>query len=67
MFHSLLSVDTILLIVGLGLALYRLTRKKGLRPPGPKGYPIIGNVLDMPSVDECHTFTKWRDLYGSFS
>ncbi|KAF8987964.1 cytochrome P450 [Cyathus striatus] len=34
------------------------------RPPGPPGYPLIGNVFDMPSVDECKTFAKWRDEYG---
>lgn len=64
MFDSPLSVDTLLLFVGLSLALYKLARKKAPRPPGPKGYPIIGNVFDMPSINECDTFAKWRDQYG---
>lgn len=34
-------------------------------PRGPPGWPIIGNVLDMPSEQEWFKFTEWRDTYGS--
>ncbi|KAG6836101.1 hypothetical protein H0H93_011374 [Arthromyces matolae] len=33
-------------------------------PPGPKGYPIIGNLLDYPSAQEWKTFQKWGQKYG---
>ncbi|KAJ7067957.1 cytochrome P450 [Mycena amicta] len=33
-------------------------------PPGPKGLPIVGNVLDMPSEKEWETFSEWSDAYG---
>ncbi|KAJ7228990.1 cytochrome P450 [Mycena pura] len=33
-------------------------------PPGPKGLPIVGNVLDMPSEKEWETFSAWSDKYG---
>ncbi|KAK7677690.1 hypothetical protein QCA50_019381 [Cerrena zonata] len=33
-------------------------------PPGPKGYPIIGNLLDIPSVTPWRTFAKWSKVYG---
>ncbi|KAJ3547606.1 hypothetical protein NM688_g5385 [Phlebia brevispora] len=33
-------------------------------PPGPKGLPIIGNLLDMPRRKEHLTFAKWRKTYG---
>lgn len=35
-------------------------------PPGPKGYPIIGNMLDMPKLDEKPwlVYDKMRDVYG---
>ena len=52
-----------IIFVGLWIA----TRKKngGLPyPPGPKGLPLIGNVLDL-NVKEPHvTYTKWAEQYG---
>lgn len=33
-------------------------------PPGPRGYPFIGNMLDMPKVKESEVFTHWRERYG---
>ena len=33
-------------------------------PPGPKGFPIIGNLLDMPTSDEWVTFQKWSKDFG---
>ncbi|KIJ45825.1 hypothetical protein M422DRAFT_165839 [Sphaerobolus stellatus SS14] len=34
-------------------------------PPGPKGLPIIGNALDMPTDKEWLKFTKWKQQYGN--
>lgn len=51
-------------------ALYVLTRLLSSKksplplPPGPPPRPLIGNLLDMPSEKEWHTFTKWGELYG---
>ncbi|KAK7678444.1 hypothetical protein QCA50_018504 [Cerrena zonata] len=33
-------------------------------PPGPKGYPIIGNMLDVPSVMPWKAFQEWSKTYG---
>ncbi|KAJ7781604.1 cytochrome P450 [Mycena metata] len=33
-------------------------------PPGPKGLPLVGAVLDMPSEQEWVTFSKWADTWG---
>lgn len=33
-------------------------------PPGPKGLPIIGNVLEMPSSQEWKTFARWGKQWG---
>jgi hypothetical protein len=35
-------------------------------PPGPKGYPLIGNIFDM-SADKpwvVYSSDKWRKVYG---
>jgi hypothetical protein len=34
-------------------------------PPGPRGYPIIGNLLDL-RADQWLKFTEWRKTYGQF-
>ncbi|KAI0078416.1 cytochrome P450 [Panus rudis PR-1116 ss-1] len=33
-------------------------------PPGPKGYPIIGNLLDLPTVEPSKTYREWSNIYG---
>ncbi|KAG6917741.1 hypothetical protein DXG01_001279 [Tephrocybe rancida] len=41
-------------------------RKRGL-PPGPKGWPIVGNLFDMPKETMWHTFAEWGKTYGDIS
>ncbi|EPS98969.1 hypothetical protein FOMPIDRAFT_1125292 [Fomitopsis schrenkii] len=33
-------------------------------PPGPPGWPIIGNVFDMPTSYQWETFAAWGDRWG---
>ncbi|KAF5329779.1 hypothetical protein D9619_009098 [Psilocybe cf. subviscida] len=33
-------------------------------PPGPKGYPIIGNILDMPRSNQWRVYDDWAKTYG---
>ncbi|KAF8815593.1 cytochrome P450 [Phlegmacium glaucopus] len=33
-------------------------------PPGPRPYPIIGNLCDMPTIQPWLTYTKWQKEYG---
>jgi hypothetical protein len=35
-------------------------------PPGPRGYPIIGNVLELRSAQSWLKFADWRKKYGQF-
>ena len=40
---------------------------KGLPlPPGPKGYPLIGNLFDMPIDKAWVVYDEWRKTYGEF-
>lgn len=56
-----LSVFVLVLIY-----LIRRWRVKFPFPPGPSGYPIIGNIFDMPTVQHWQTYTKWGKQYGAF-
>ncbi|KAF7344988.1 Cytochrome P450 [Mycena venus] len=57
-----LVVVAVALSVG-GLHLYARRKNRRL-PPGPKGYPVIGNVFDMPASQSWKTFAKWGERYG---
>ncbi|KAF9029141.1 cytochrome P450 [Hymenopellis radicata] len=42
------------------------TRTRNVLPPGPKGYPIIGNLLDIPSAAEwIMTMQMWGERWGN--
>jgi hypothetical protein len=50
-----------------GYASWRYTARKRSstpHPPGPKGLPLIGNLLDMPTKHEWLAFNKYADQYG---
>ena len=33
-------------------------------PPGPKGYPLIGNLFDLPVASSWLIYDKWFKTYG---
>ena len=35
-------------------------------PPGPHGYPIIGNLLEMMRGGQWLKFSEWQKKYGQF-
>ena len=55
-----------------GLMLFRQLKKgrdgnpNGLPlPPGPKGYPLIGNLFDMPAQKSWVVYDEWGKIYGN--
>ncbi|KAJ5242058.1 uncharacterized protein N7469_000385 [Penicillium citrinum] len=44
-------------------------KRTGKLPPGPKGKPIIGNLLDLPPSghQECVHWLKHKEIYGPIS
>ncbi|KZT72684.1 cytochrome P450 [Daedalea quercina L-15889] len=39
-------------------------KRRGNLPPGPSGWPLVGNVLDMPTSHEWQTFARWGEKWG---
>ncbi|KZS91050.1 cytochrome P450 [Sistotremastrum niveocremeum HHB9708] len=60
--HQLAWATTFLAV--LLLLRYLRNRRRLPLPPGPKGYPFIGNALEMPKSHEWHTYHEWGSRYG---
>ena len=46
-------------------AIHGYRRRRGLPyPPGPSGWPIIGNLLDLPSRSTWLAYTEFSKKYG---
>jgi hypothetical protein len=52
------SSTVVLAIIAIGLFRWQLSRTRVPLPPGPKGYPIIGNIFDVPKEKPQKSFAK---------
>lgn len=65
--HPYYSLTVTLCLYFAGLAIVRYSRRKSERlpyPPGPKGYPMIGSLLEAPTERPWLTYAKWGITYG---
>ena len=62
-----LSFVALALIFVITLLLFFRRRSTLLLPPGPRGYPVIGNMFDMPSLQDQAwlKFAQWGRKYGT--
>ena len=67
MIFSFVYIDYALCLAAIFFLWRILTRRTLSLPPGPRGYPIIGNALDMPQSKPWETFAQWGDRWGEAS
>ncbi|KAF8974327.1 cytochrome P450 [Flammula alnicola] len=61
----MIVVDASIILLALFIlkTIFPSSRTRSL-PPGPKGLPLVGNILDMPAEKEWLTFARWGEAYG---
>ncbi|KAG2033215.1 cytochrome P450 [Suillus americanus] len=60
----------LLCLTGVGIYLVKrvvIRKNPAPYPPGPRGWPLIGNILDMPRIKPWLTFTEWGHKYGDIT
>ena len=60
---SLTSLDCVILVIIPSWLIYLSQRRSAKHPPGPKGYPILGNVFDMMVSEIWVMAWEWGRTY----
>ncbi|KAI3616565.1 cytochrome p450, partial [Moniliophthora roreri] len=45
-------------------AVYLKFKRPGNLPPGPKGYPVVGNLFQLDANRPWHILLEWKKTYG---
>ncbi|KAF7373962.1 putative monooxygenase [Mycena sanguinolenta] len=60
------SVTAAILVgAAVSTALWNFFPRKSNVPPGPRRWPLIGSVLEIPRAYQWVTFSKWAETYGN--
>ncbi|KAG2356989.1 cytochrome P450 [Suillus spraguei] len=62
MLTNVTGLDLCLACIGLYLLKQVFNKKNPAYPPGPPGWPLIGNILDMPHIKPWLIFTEWGHI-----
>ena len=64
--HPYISLASV--IIGCAVLVRLALRPSHLRlPPGPRGYPLVGNFFDLSSTQVWKQFGAWGKQYGEFA
>ena len=59
--------STITVVLGCAALVRFVRRRRSDLPPGPKGYPIVGNLFDLPPTHLWEKFSEFGKQYGPLS
>ncbi|KAJ6477549.1 cytochrome P450 [Mycena sanguinolenta] len=62
------SVSTAIFVVAVisaGYLFWKSAARRNNVPPGPRRWPLIGSVLEIPQTCQWVTFSRWAKTYGS--
>ena len=62
--HPYYTLISVLFLCITGLKKFRRTSQRLPYPPGPKGYPIIGSLLEAPTEKSWLKYAEWSRTYG---
>ena len=62
--HPLLTLLLILAVTLVARRLASTSRQHLSLPPGPRGWPLIGNALDIPPKHAAAEYRRWHEEYG---
>ncbi|KAG2337086.1 cytochrome P450 [Suillus weaverae] len=60
-------LDLCLAAIGAYLVKQVFNKNPASYPPGPRGWPLIGNIQDIPHIKPWLTFAEWGKKYGAIS
>jgi hypothetical protein len=64
MVFTTIDVAVLLLAVVSFAYVHSRTKRRLPTPPGPKGWPIIGALFEIPPTHAWKTYAQWGEIYG---
>lgn len=64
---SSLALDVLLVLSLVYFVNQLVQQRRAPLPPGPRGIPWLGNVLQWPKEKYWLTFSRWGRKYGAFN
>ncbi|XP_066298657.1 cytochrome P450 2U1-like [Branchiostoma lanceolatum] len=61
--ENVILQSTLVLLAVFVVTSWHFSTPKNL-PPGPRGWPIVGNIFSLANSNRCLTFTDWAKTYG---